>query len=250
MSRGVAVLVGLLVLLSGCQGVLNDRTAQTVTPAPVPTASESATVNIDRLPQRHRAALSGQSYTVTVRMQVQYENDTRGHLTDQFAVGPAESYRYERRLQPPYPGPEENLTIWQNGSHGVVSETAENGTTTVYTQTSPGVGDLTLGTVLRGLLNGFDLSAERTDTGRLVSGSQDRTQNVPVPPELQNGTNATLEAEIRDDIVRNLTIQYHAEAPDLNQSVAVRLAFTIEAIGETTPTRPGWADERTATNGT
>lgn len=235
--RRVAVVLA-VALLAGCQGGAVDPSP--VTPAPVPTASGPVTVDAERIATAHRTALAGTSYTTTVRWRVSYPNGSVGLLTDRFTVGADGSYRYERRLRGHYPGARENVTTWHNGSADFVRRPAENGTRTVRVRTGRDF-DTSLSGFVDNLLNRFTLTGERTARGTRLSGRQESLRPVPLPGGLRNGRNATVDAEIRDDVVRAVTVRARADDRTSGQSVDVRISLSVERVGQSQPTRPPWA---------
>lgn len=243
MVRGRAVAIVALLALAGCQGL--DSGGETVTPAPVPTASGEGAGDANPIADTHRRALTNQSYTTVVRLTVIYPNGTDAQLDDRFAVRPDDSYRYERRVDEPYPQDVSNFTIWQNRSTEFRRTTAPNGTTTVTVSDTSGLADRTFAGFLRRILSGFDRSVRRYDDRRVVSGEQNGPLTVPLPTALQNGRNATLDAEIRDGIVRSLSVRARADGPD-DEPVTVLLYVAVERIGGTYPSRPAWANESAA----
>jgi len=238
MNRGRTVAVLVVLVLAGCQGP--STVSETVTPAPVPTASGAVSVDAERVAGAHRAALSNRSYTTTVALTVTYENGTTARLTDEFVVGPDGTYSYERRARGPYPQAVSNRSLWQNDSYEF-TRTAENGSETVTSRSRSGFDDVSLSGFLGTLLGGFDRTAERTGGQTVVSGRQDGARDVPLPARLGLGSDARLNAVIRGDIVRTVTVTARAAYPDIDQSVDVRLRVTVRHVGESDPVRPAWA---------
>lgn len=235
----VTVLAVLLVLAGGCQQFGSDR--QPVTPAPVPSAEAAPTENPDRLVQRHEAALRNVSHTTTVTLAITYPNGTVARRTDQFRVGPDGTYLYERRTTGPYPAAIANVTLWQSERYQVRQR---NGTVTV--SDSPSVGDTTLAPFLRRLLGTFDLSATAQDSGYRLTGSEANADRIPLPTTLVDHRNATVDADVRGDIVRRVSIDLTAEDTRIDRPVRARYTVTVEAVNATNPTRPTWAAEAVA----
>jgi len=239
MSRGRLLVVLVLFALAGCQ--VGTPQPDTVTPAPVPSATgEVATVDPQAVGENHRMALSDRSHTTTVSLLVSYPNGTTARLTDEFVAGADSRYRYERRIRGPYPAALSNFTVWQNDTEEFTRTTA-NGTATVTARSGPGFEDVSLSGFLRGLFAGFSLTAERTDGETSVTGSQTGARGVPLPAGLVAGRNATLDARIRDDIVRTATVRAQATDTAIDESVDVRLTVTVRRVGASDPTRPAWA---------
>ena len=234
MARPLAVALVVLLALSGCQGlgVGGDADRTTVTPAAVPSPGERA-VDADRLLLDHRAGLLNRSYTTTVALSVRYPNGSVGRLTDTFVVARDGTYRYERRQTGPYPEPVTPFTIWQNATHEVIR--GPDGT--VEVQPSSGFDDTTLSAFLGRLLRDRALRAR----GTRLSGSADRARNVPLPSGLHDSRDATVEGEVRDDIIRRLRFELRADYPAADQSVTVEIEYTVDRVGRTDPTRPDWA---------
>ena len=241
-DRLVGLLAGLLVLAAGCQGPGFDR--QTVTPAEVPSAERTVSTDAELLADQHRRALENRSYTTTVTFAVRYPNGSTGRVTDTFAVASDDAYRYERRVVGPYPETATNRTIWEDESVEVRRQTDADGTVTVDVQPGGNPGDTTLSSFVERLLGQFELNATERE-GRLT-GRAERVPNIPLPPDLYDHRNATVEVVVRDDIVRTVDIELRADYPDIGRTVRVEIGLGVERVGETTPTRPDWADEAAA----
>ncbi|MBX0304850.1 hypothetical protein [Haloarcula salinisoli] len=245
MVRGRAVAVVALVLLAGCQG-FDGGGDKTVTPAPVPTASGEGVGDADAIAERHRAALSNRSYTATAVWRVTYPNGSTGRLTDTFVVSDGPTYSYERRQRGSYPGDRDDISIYQTDDTEFVRLRAENGTTDVRTRPTTGFDDTSLSDFVRGLLDRFDLAVEQTTDRAVLTGSQHEFRTIPLPGDLRNGRNATVEATIRDGVVRQMTVSGRADHPDSGQSVGVSISLTVERVGRSEPERPAWANESAA----
>jgi len=244
MASGRAVAVVALLVLAGCGGF--DGGSETVTPAPVPTAGGETTTDATAIADRHRRVLADQSYTARVGLTVEYENGTTARLVDEFVVGSDGVYRYDRRVQGPYPQAASNFTIWQNRSTEFRRETVENGTAIVAVSDSTGFDDITLSGFLRRVLRGFDLTATRDDGGTRLTGQQTGPLTVPLPTALRDGHDGTLEATRRDGVVRSVTVRAGADHTESGQSVTVRMRFTVRRAGGPDPARPTWATESNA----
>lgn len=231
----VVVLMALLLVGAGCQGLTGER--QTVTPVSVPSATGEPTENSDRLVERHERAVTNQSHTTTVTLTITYPNGSVGQRTDQFRVGADDNFRYERRTTGPYPSDVTNLSLWANGSHEF---RRENGTVTVSDSTS--VTDTTAAPFLRRLLGTFDLTATETTAGYRLTGSEENAGRISLPTVLVDHRNATVAAEVREDVIRNVTIDLTADDSTVDQTVEARYVITVEDVGTTTPTRPVWAE--------
>lgn len=243
MIHGRAVAVLLLALLAGCQGF--GTATEAVTPAPVPTAEDTVTADAETVGERHDIALANRSYTTTVSQTVTYPNGTTARLTDEFTVGSDDSYRYERRRRGPYPDDEVgNFTIWQNSTHEVRREPTADG---VSVRSATGLDDLTFAQFVSRLLVPFDRTAERADGGTVITGQQDSDRPLLLPDGLSGAHNGTLEAEVRDGIVRSLTIRTRADYPAIDQSVSVVLRFDVDGVDRSEPTRPAWATDTNET---
>ncbi|MDS0283378.1 hypothetical protein [Haloarcula onubensis] len=239
MVRYRAVAVVTLLVLSGCQGL--DGGGETVTPAPVPTEGDVVRTDATALADRHRRALHDRSYATAVALTVVYANGTTARLTDEFAVGRDGAYRYDRHVTGPYPAALSNFTVWQNRSTEFRRTTADNGTATVRVSERPGFDDITLSGFLRRALSGFDLAVERANGRTRLTGRQTGPLTVPLPTGLRRGRNATLDAEIRGDVVRSVTVRARAAYADTDRPVTVRMRYTVRRVGDTDPTRPAWA---------
>lgn len=235
MARPLAAVLALLVVLAGCQGlgVGSDTSRETVTPAAVPSPGERA-VDANRLTRIHRAALDNRSYTTTVTLSVRYPNGTTGRLTDTFYVGDRNSYLYERRQTGPYPESVSGFSIWQNTTYEIIRE--EDGSVDV--QPSSGFDDTTLSRFLTRLLRDRSLTVQN---GHL-SGAAPRARNIPLPNGLHDSRDATVDGEIRDDILRRVSLDLVADYPAANQTVRVEIEYTTDRVGRTEPTRPAWAN--------
>lgn len=235
MARPLAAALALLVVLSGCQGLDmgNDTDRETVTPVTVPTPGERE-VDVNRLTRLHRAALDNRSYTTTVTLSVRYPNGSTGRLTDTFSVGDQDTYLYERRLAGPYPESVRPFSLWQNATYEVIR--GPDGRVDV--QPSSGFDDTTLSGFLTRLLRDRRLTVQN---GRL-SGSAPRARNIPLPNGLHDSRDAVVEGEVRDDILRRVSLGLRADYPATNQTVRVEIEYTVDRVGRTEPTRPAWAN--------
>jgi len=237
--RLLVVALGVLLVGAGCQGVTTEP--ETVTPAEVPSATGEPTTDSDELVEQHREALRNQSHTTTVTLTVAYPNGTVAIRTDTFAVESDGGYLYERRAVGPYPETVTNLSIWQNDTHEVRREDG-----TVTAQRSSGVDDTSLSQYLGRILGTFELRGESTAAGYRLTGTAERAQSVPLPAVLLDHRNATADVTVRGDILRTVTVDLEADRYDSDETVDVEIAVTVEDVGATEPTRPGWADDPTA----
>lgn len=244
MARGRVVAATLLLVLAGCQG-FDSTSGTTVTPAPVPTAGGEDTTDATVIADRHRRALRNRSHTTTVGLTVEYDNGTTARLVDEFAVWSNGTYRYDRRVQGPYPQDAVNFTVWQTRSTEFRRDTA-NGTATVTVSDSTGFDDVTLSGFLRRVLRGFALTSTQENGRTQLTGSQTGPLTVPLPTALRDGHNGTLEAERRGGIVRSMTVRAGATHADSGQPVTVRMRFTVRRVGATDPSRPVWVNASVA----
>jgi len=242
MARGRAVAVVALLVLSGCQG-FDGGGGETVTPAPVPTAGGEVTGDAEAVADRHRRSLDNRSHTTTVSLSVTYPNGTTARLRDEFAVRSDGSYRYHRRVSGPYPQDVSNVTLWQADATEYRRVDSGPGGTSVRTSDAGGLADRTVSGFLRRALTGFDVTVDQGSDRTRLTGEQTDSLGVPLPDDLRNARNGTLEVEIRDDIVRWVTVRAGADHPSLDRSVSVRVRVTVQRVGATDPTRPAWARE-------
>jgi len=233
----LTVLAALLLLGAGCQSTTPEP--PTVTPAPVPTVSD--TVDTRNIPADHRAALEGRSFRTTVTFELRYPDGSTGRLTDEFDVGSDDSYRYERQRVGRYPGGPDNVTIWQTGSAEFVRQPGDNESAVVQSGTSTGLEDPTLSGFLTQILRGFELDVQQTTSGQNLEDKQASVRTLPLPPRVHNARNVTLGMAIRDNVVRALIINGVADLGADDERVAIRIVFTVDGINEREPTRPPWA---------
>ena len=64
---------------------------------------------------------------------------------------------------------------------------------------------------------------------------------LPLPPTVHNARNATIQVEIRDDVVRSVSIVCDADRGADDEPVQVRVSYAVTGIGEPEPTQPDWA---------
>lgn len=233
----LTALAAALLLLAGCQSTAPDPPE--VTPVPVPTSTDTGAV--EGIPSAHRAALDGTTYTTRVTYRLEYADGTTGRLTDQFTVGSGESYLYERRSVGTYPGSPVNVTIWQDGATGFIRRAGANETDVVRSSTGTILEDTTLSGFLARLLGGFDLRDSGSASDRALRDSQLTVRTLPLPPTVHNARNATLQVEVRDDVVRSVSIVCDADRGTDDDPVQVRISYTVSGIGDPGPTRPDWA---------
>ncbi|WP_135304011.1 hypothetical protein [Haloarcula amylovorans] len=251
MSRPLtALLVVLLTVTAGCQGLTGEeRTPESVTPAPVPSATATAPTgpfDAERLADRHRAALSNRSYTILVRFTIQYENGTVGAMRDRIAVASDGTYRWERRTTPTYPGRTRNRSVWYDGTGSAVRRTTDDGNLTVSTNDGSYLGDPTLSGFLGRLLSGFNVSVERTPSGQRLSSTHGDTGTVPHPPNVRAVDESTLRANVDDGVVSALRIRGEGTNRRTGEPVTVWFELSAAAVGKTDPTEPAWAKEALA----
>ncbi|MBV0925117.1 hypothetical protein KTS45_13010 [Halomicroarcula limicola] len=251
MSRPLtALLVALLAVTAGCQGfTAGEGTPESVTPAPVPSATATAPTgpfDAQRLADRHRAALSNRSYAILVRFTVQYENGTVGTMRDRIAVGDDGTYRWERRTTSAYPGRSRNRSVWYDGTRSAVRRTTDDGDLTVSTVDGSYLGDPTLSGFLGRLLGGFNVSVERTPSGRRLSSTHGDAGAVPHPPNVREVTDSSLQATVDGGVVSALRIRGEGTNRRTGEPVTVWFELSTTAVGGTDPTEPTWASEALA----
>ncbi|QIO23957.1 hypothetical protein [Haloarcula sp. JP-L23] len=253
-SRTLALAVALLFVTAGCQSLGTEAAdgPETVTPAPVPTTTTTPVggdtgVDTGRIADRHRAALDGRSYTITVAFTVQYDNGSTGRLRDRFVVGPEERYRWNRRVAGPYPERVRDHAAWQSESGSAIRRTLENGTTSVGRGDVVGPSDPSLSFYVARLIRGFDVSAEGTPEGRRLYGTSDEARSVPLPAGLTDGHDSAINVRIRDGVVTSLAIGCRARLRETGQPVWFRFDFFVSDVGGAPPTEPSWATTPTAT---
>lgn len=253
-SRALAVAVALLFVTAGCQTLGTERAdgPETVTPAPVPTTSDTpvggeSVVDTGYIADRHKNALDGQSYTITVAFTVQYDNGSTGRLRDRFVVGPTERYRWNRRVAGPYPENVRDHVAWQSESGSAIRRTLDNGTTSVGRGDVVGPSDPSLSFFVARLIRGFDVSVEGTSEGRRLYGTSEEARSVPLPTGLTDGHDSALNVRVRDGVVTSLAIGCRARLRETGQPVWFRFDFFVSDVGGTPPTEPSWATTATAT---
>lgn len=263
----------LLVLLSaGCAGFggdLTGRSADTVTPAPVP---ENATayppgigpegvLNPRVLGEAHGDALNGTGYVLTANRTVRYPNGTlysRLRVRVELAPNRTHSVRISTRG----PGapvllgrPPASATFWSDGDRFL--RRLERDDRTIYNEYTP--PDSYAGTwrywVQDVALDGRPADDVTQTVGafrtRTVGATRDGTVTVGgtelrddrVGDELVTDTaNASLVARVEPDgLVRFYRVTYRTDTPD-ETTVHVTRTVRVEAVGNTTVGRPAWYD--------
>ncbi|WP_313694080.1 DUF7537 family lipoprotein [Halorarum halobium] len=265
MGRTPAVAVALLLVLSGCSGVVgpDDGGARTVAPAlqgtPSPTASPTPTrdyppgvsgdgVNVETLAAAHEGALRDDSVTVRTNRTVRAADGTvlATSRTVTRSSGPRLRYSF-RTTGERFDGDAapRTLTLWTNGDETAVRRARANGTVRYsYAASGPPVfapTDETGESLLFPRLDGWNLS---------VTGQERRgTELVTVldgtgPPAngtgLTAGRNATAVVSVAPSgVVRSYVIV--SEVTVGEGTARQVLTFRVTDVGNTTAPRPAWA---------
>ena len=263
--RWRSVVVVVLVVLAGCNGVLDggDGSTATVTPAAVPTDRPTATAHPALAPgltrrgiedpeallAAHADALDGRSFTTRSNTTVEFPNGSvaaRGTSTT-YAGPSGEAVRLVLDRN----GTDEPTRIeaWQRDGELLVNRTYTNGTTT-YDRIAVG-GQQRIGTYGAGSLEYlFDSTslagtsvAERARNGTPVYVVRGRTEG-----QLMDGTTFRLVVD-SDGRIQRYRVTRATFAG--NESATATTVVTYDDVGTTPPPeRPAWVDtarERTTT---
>jgi len=233
----IVVAVGLLCLTAGCQTASDGATpTPTAEGDATPTAGDSVTptaeaqanesVESDRLLRRHAQALDGQSYAAEVSVRVRHPNGSVGQRTTEYRIERADRYYAESRVSGPVPGWVRNYTVFANETHEVTRATLANGTAQTDVDTGIGVQNVSLPYRMANLLDGFALRSD----GRSLSGNQTGEWPVDSGQALSDGYNGTVDGEIRDGILRRLTVSGGAHVARTDRTVQVRITYRVVDI--------------------
>lgn len=257
----VVVLLGVCLLLAGCQGFTDpvDRSPETptLTPAPVPERAGGSVsadgVDAGQLAERHRQSLSRTNYTLTLTERLVIDGEPRRVTTRRRLVAPdARAYLLTRTERTTDFAPSNYAGItgyWYNGSTELL-EYARNTGPRYDAVDDPGPGlldDPTEHRTIAGILRAFETT--ETTPRRLPDGSYRlRTDDLSASARLPElgyfvaPRNASLEATVhRRGFVQHYRVAYTATIAGSDRQVRVVRELRVTDTGRTTVTPPAWA---------
>lgn len=239
--------VVLSLLLSGCSGfVTGPESADTVTPAPVPSESrnqlsgefpppgvlENGTIDADTLVEAHRQQLENRSYQLDVRV-------SSGEESAQRVVRVESPTRYYWR---------------DNGSDSAVSVTAFADGTQLYIRTNrSGTASYNKGNVSAGpstpttrLMRPF-LEVRNATVTKVRVDTQVHYEVVgmyDVHPNIEGFENYSVRAVVAPSgLIRSLDVSYTTTTSG-GEPTPVSYRYRFTAVGSTMVTRPAWVEDR------
>lgn len=259
MTRAVAVVVTLALVLAGCSGFVQQDSTGTVTPAAVPTdgagyppgVSEDAVVP-SALASAHARTLATSNYTLVTRQRVTDRNGTVLRESNHSRNVAANGTVYAGHLR--QSGTELNtytsrIDYWTNGSIVAAryDERVNRPSRVRWTVRDDGpVSDLPERRTILGVGESVDLSvADRTDGGVVLVGTRFRNPDrLATPLFVGDPGNVSVRLRVsQDGIVEALRLSYHAERN--GQRVRVLRDLRVTDVGSTTVVRPEWVTNTT-----
>ncbi|GCF13060.1 hypothetical protein Harman_09950 [Haloarcula mannanilytica] len=259
MTRAVAAVVTLAVVLAGCSGFVQQDSPETVTPAPVPTdgagyppgVSDDAVVP-QALANAHARTLATTNYTLVTRQRVTDRNGTvlrRSNHTRYVAVNKT-TYAGQFRQN----GTELNvfttrIDYWTNGSivAAQYDERADRPHRVTWTVRDDGpISDLSERRTILGIGEAVDLSvASRNDDGVILAGTRlTNPDRLVTPLFVSDPRNVSVRLRVsHDGTVTALRLAFDAEWSD--QWVRVTQDIRVTNIGSTTVVKPDWVANTT-----
>ncbi len=263
-GRAGAVVLAVLVVLSGCGAAGPDSADRptAVTPAPVPTDAPAGpgvepvpglttegVASPVRLAEAHRDRLSEATFTRRTTETISGPDGPRRTTTVTVRANLRDfAFRYLRtqRAAPEYPvrSVTPALDLWSNGSY-TLSRAEDDGAVRYGVERGLAYGEAVTGitgneAVVR-VLSAFDLRVNETDGGyRLTADGVRRAGDLPIPTLARNLTNATLSAFVTDrGVVRSYRLSYDVTLG--GERLRVVETSAVLAVGETRVERPAWA---------
>jgi hypothetical protein len=257
-NRSVALGVAVLVVLAGCPGPDSEASADTLTPAPVPTTERPAPPGVTDdgvaarvLVDTHTDLLSTANYTIRVERRVTGPNGTLStfeHVRRVAAGGEPYVGRYGRTSSNySFPASTRRIEYWTDGD-GYATRHSDGTTGRVLRTTWSSVGEPILD-VDRSLKLFVVLErvgvrvADRSDGGvRLLGQRSGAVPNLPTPEFVREPRNAAVTASVTaDGLVTGWRYAYDAESTV--GPVRVLYDVTITDVGSTAVERPAWVAE-------
>ncbi|MDS0222054.1 hypothetical protein NDI54_11915 [Haloarcula sp. S1AR25-5A] len=263
MTRAVAAVVALALVLAGCSGFVQQDSPETVTPAPVPTdgagyppgVSDDAVVP-QALASAHARTLATTNYTLVTRQRVTDRNGTVLRRSNHTRSVAANSTRYAGHFH--QNGTELNvfttrIDYWTNGSivAAQYDERANRPHRVTWTVRDDGpVSDLSERRTILGVGEAVDLSvARRTDGSVILAGTRlTNPDRLITPLFVSNPRNVSVRLRVRHDgTVTALRLAFDAERSE--RWVRVKQDIRVTKIGATTVDKPGWVANTTRRSG-
>lgn len=261
--------VAVLMLISGCNGLLQSEPQETLTPVPdtpthpIPGVANERLTAPSALADAHRSWLSGQSYTITERIRIRNDTETPYHsvTTVQWPGNITNGYlaTNQRHQYPACEGPNQTAQLTQYAmNERVYSKVSECGQERIsllqgedgdpadsrrFLPLEPTSYEL-LGTVLHQPdADDWEISNETTGSFRLSAPlSEYSGQQYSFVEGDRSVRNASITLNVTDEgFITDLRIQYTL-VTDESRYTVVRTR-TYDSVGETTISRPGWVPE-------
>jgi hypothetical protein len=259
MTRAVAAVVTLVLVLAGCSGFVQQDSPETVTPAAVPTdgagyppgVSDGAVVP-STLASAHARTLATTNYTLVTRQRVTDRNGTVLRRSNHTRYVAANNGTYAGHFR--QNGTELNvfttrIDYWTNGSivAAQYDERAGRPHRVKWTVRNDGpVSDLSERRTILGIGEAVDLSvADRVDGGVVLVGTRfTNPDRLVTPLFVSDPRNVSVRLRVsHDGTVEALRLAFDAERSD--QRVRVRQDIRVTDVGSTTVVKPEWVANTT-----
>jgi len=263
MTRAVAAVVTLAVVLAGCSGFVQQESPETVTPAAVPTDGagyppgvSDETVVPAALASAHARTLATTNYTLVSRQRVTDRNGTVLRRSNHTRYVAANNTTYAGQFR--QNGTELNvfttrIDYWTNGSivAAQYDERANRPHRVMWAVRDDGpVSDLSERRTIHGIGEAVDLSvAKRTDASVVLVGTRFTNPGRLVTPLfVSDPRNVSVRLRVsHDGTVEALRLTFDAERS--GQWVRVTQDIRVKNIGSTTVVKPGWVANTTQRSG-
>lgn len=257
---GVVCLLGICLLLSGCQGLVavdeGSSTTPTVTPAPVPERTSAGVsadaVDADRLAESHRLVLSRTNFTLALRERLVIDGERRRVTTRRRQVAPGgRAYLVTRTERTADFAPSNYAGVtgyWYNGSTELVRY-ARDAPQRYAEVDDPGPGlldDPTEHRTVGGMVGAFDtaaLTSTRLSNGSYRVRADNLSQSTQIPElgYFVAPTNATLRLTVdRRGFVGSYRVAYTATIAGTDRRVRVVRELDVTRVGQTAVEPPAW----------
>jgi len=258
MTRAMAAVVALALVLAGCSGFVQPDSPETVTPVAVPTdgagyppgVSDDAVVP-STLASAHARTLATTNYTLVTRQRVTDSNGTVLRRTNHTRyVAANKTYAGQFRQN----GTELNtfttrIDYWTNGS--IVAARYDNRANRRNQVTWPvrddgPVSDLSERRTIRGIGEAVDLSvADRSDGSVALVGTRfTNPDRLRTPLFVSDPHNVSVRLRVNHDgTVSAFRLVFDAERSD--QQVRVTQEMRLQNVGSTTVAQPEWVANTT-----
>lgn len=255
----VSGLLACCLVLAGCNGLGGTDVEPTVTPVPVPDTTPVGVtgdgIDVDRLADGHRAALSAANYSLEIEERVVIDGRVRRVTTRHREVSRnADAYAITRRERTVNFSPSNYAGAtgyWYNGTVEYIRY--DNGTTPQYARfegsASGPLLDPTEHRTIAGLFAAFGV--EGTAPTRAGNGSYTiRSETLTTPAQVPRTVyivaprNGTLRAVVGErGIVRRYRVTYTGTLAGTEQSASVVREIRVTGVGETRVRPPAWVAE-------